>query len=749
MVRNNNYFDQYENLFTGKGSIPGALVWVVGRVLCIHPPEKNRHGLAVESYDVWLEKEDLRDSFIELEALAPMQKVADMHVTKKRIKAIYKVRNERFKRGFQMRKLGAIPGCKKFSKLKKEAEPLILERNKVKVTDEEKFWLKEGGVYKDHYLAEKRKRKHLDTPEDYAEALAVVGQEEALKYMVLGGYHANSLEELEEITDSLKGYMRKREKEAQKLVDAVEEKEREEKEKAKAIEDAELRKVAEAEYIARKEAQAEEEKAKKEAEASSPLPAPPPGGKKRRVKSTAKGAAVGAAAPGPPPPRPPAAGKGPPAAGKGKGSSGGGKGGKGGAKGGGAKGHQGSVSTGGTLANLEREAPPKKKEDQGLASTGDTLANLEREAPPKKKAYQGSVSNGGTLANLEREAPPKKKNMYQGSVSNGGTLANLEREAAAKKIKELEHLKELERQMEKETAEKEKENEKRLKQQQQKELEAQQAMRFREQEEEKEVMLREQQEHTEQLEREERERKQREEREASEQEAAALQQDMDELASPMTATEVVRPKMFQAFLQNFKSLDMPEYLELICDHCGVLALNAKTGEEQDMWWWAEVVSCNMSLDIDRLDLEIVDLGVLCLEVLSPSSCAKMYRTLRPWMYKPQLVDIIQPGPSCPSKVTLTVDYFGVQLRDGEEEFDFWTWDEVKLLKVVTPPPSEDAPAKVLKVLPQNRGIFLFSPIVEGSRHLDTLEAMWTDFRSMKRYATVIAEKFVTPGGLLA
>jgi hypothetical protein len=49
---------------------------------------------------------------------------------------------------------------------------------------------------------------------------------------------------------------------------------------------------------------------------------------------------------------------------------------------------------------------------------------------------------------------------------------------------------------------------------------------------------------------------------------------------------------------------MPEYLELVLDHVGLQALNAKTGEELDMWWWAEVATCNLALGTSRLDLEV-------------------------------------------------------------------------------------------------------------------------------------------------
>jgi hypothetical protein len=62
---------------------------------------------------------------------------------------------------------------------------------------------------------------------------------------------------------------------------------------------------------------------------------------------------------------------------------------------------------------------------------------------------------------------------------------------------------------------------------------------------------------------------------------------------------------------------------------------------------------------------------------------------------------------------ISVNDSGVQLMDGKEEFDFWTWDEVsmsflyrslliflaqvKMIKVVSPPPSAQSTlAKVLK-----------------------------------------------------
>jgi hypothetical protein len=109
MVRSHNYFDQYENLFLGKGNMPTQQLWVVGRILCTHPPRKNRHGLAVESFDVWLEKENKRDTYIELEALAPMEKVGTLLSVKRRMKAINHARCEQFKKAYQMRKLGALP----------------------------------------------------------------------------------------------------------------------------------------------------------------------------------------------------------------------------------------------------------------------------------------------------------------------------------------------------------------------------------------------------------------------------------------------------------------------------------------------------------------------------------------------------------------------------------------------------------------------------------------------------------------
>ena len=57
-------------------------------------------------------------------------------------------------------------------------------------------------------------------------------------------------------------------------------------------------------------------------------------------------------------------------------------------------------------------------------------------------------------------------------------------------------------------------------------------------------------------------------------------------------------------LQNFADLELAEQLELVIDHCGIQALNAKTGEELDMWWWAEVTACVLAADASYVDLEV-------------------------------------------------------------------------------------------------------------------------------------------------
>jgi hypothetical protein len=131
-----------------------------------------------------------------------------------------------------------IQGPKKYAKLKKEAEKLILSRNEVKVVDEEKIWLK-GGQYKESYAVrtarcenvshcrhlqtEKRKRRHLETPEDYVNEIVPAGHEDALPYMIVGGYHADSPEDLEEIATDLKQFLKRKKRELKGITKAAEE----------------------------------------------------------------------------------------------------------------------------------------------------------------------------------------------------------------------------------------------------------------------------------------------------------------------------------------------------------------------------------------------------------------------------------------------------------------------------------------------------------------------------------------------